>query len=298
MKKSFMAFLFILTFGHSVECFNDTCNYDVPANNWLSLAQYLCGNVCLTNYQLCDCGGQNITEGWDNDIYCCAPASACTRTQTGAKCSSGKVLSLDSPAPCNATGRCFNDVLTSQHLSTDAKYQCQGQDKCIRWYDMGRRACHGVNICSGDEELCGPELRCPSGTTRHNMSTIPVRYYCYDDDNLNIIKNNGSYELLDRTDEDLSVSTIGRSINYTALAPCTHWEGDAGVWCGSSCWHTALWCNDKLEKYCEDSWVRTTDPRLCSHPTLWQEISCNKTSGGQLYPGVRCTGGIKHCYFP
>ena len=124
MKKSFIAILVILTSGHSVECFsfNDTCDY--TDNGY----QYLCGNVCVDHDQLCDCGGLNKTdEGISSGVseYCCAPAAACTRTETGASCSEGNLLSWDSPTPCNATGRCYYDVLTSQHLYwKSAKYTC------------------------------------------------------------------------------------------------------------------------------------------------------------------------------
>ena len=290
MKKSFITILIILTSGHSVECFSDTCDYSTPAR------QFLCGDICLNNTQPCYCGGQNVTQGgWGK--HCCAPASACNGTQWWANCSSGEVLSWRSPTPCNTTGRCFNDVLTSQNLHYNyAKYTCQ--DKCIDWDDM----CQGVSHCAGDEEACGPELRCPPGATRHNMSTIPIRYFCYDDDEFGQIKNTGVYELLDRTDEELSVSTVtsGRSINYTALAPCTFSDGDVGVKCdGGVCLHTAIWCNEKWGKrYCKDSRVMTTDPRLCSQPTFWQEKSCNYTYRGHIFPGVRCTGAIKHCYYP
>ena len=94
MKKSFMVVLFILTVGHAVECFNDTCDY---TSNYIGpnhpAHQYLCGDVCLNHDQPCDCGGQRIRDGWSYEKYCCAPASACTRTQEGASCSSGEVLS-------------------------------------------------------------------------------------------------------------------------------------------------------------------------------------------------------------
>ena len=125
MKKSFIAVLVILTSGHSVECFSDTCDYTDDGK------QFLCGDVCLNNDQLCDCGGQNITDGYYDDEYCCAPASACTRTQEGASCSSGEVLSMKSATPCSATRRCFNDFLASKHLLFYAKYTCQ--DKCIEY---------------------------------------------------------------------------------------------------------------------------------------------------------------------
>ena len=108
--------------------------------------------------------------------YCCAPASACTENQEGTSCSSGEVLSFYSTVPCNATGRCYNDFFASEHLTRFAHYTCQ--DKCINWEDM----CRGVSFCAGDEKACGPSLRCPYGTTQYNMSTIPVRYYCLDND--------------------------------------------------------------------------------------------------------------------
>ena len=233
--------------------------------------------------------------------YCCAPASACTENQEGTSCSSGEVLSFYSTVPCNATGRCYNDFFASEHLTRFAHYTCQ--DKCINWEDM----CRGVSFCAGDEKACGPSLRCPYGTTQYNMSTIPVRYYCLDND-FSEKKNNGSYDLIDRTDEDISVSkvTSAQSINYTALAHCTDGDYGAGVECEGYCEHTATWCNDKFERYCDDSgvWpsisgVWMTDPRLCSHPTFWQDIlSCNYTDYlGHFYPGVRCTGAIKHCYY-
>ena len=184
MNLSFIVLLVILTSGHSVECFSDTCDY---TGNWYG-KQYLCGDICLDHDQFCDCSGQNITRGYYDDKYCCAPASACTRTDTGANCSSGEVLSWKSPAPCNATGRCFNDVLRSQHLIWQAKYTCQ--DTCIYWRDM----CRGVSHCAGDEEACGPQLRCPLyGATQLYMSTIPVRSYCYEDYAFQyVIQNNGS----------------------------------------------------------------------------------------------------------
>ena len=105
-----------------------------------------------------------------------------------------------------------------------------------------------------------------------------------------------------------SVTRI-KSINYTALTPCTtrrvefystssaH-DGDAGLVCDGNCPHNAVWCNDKRDGFCDDSGVRTTDPGLCSDPTFWQEISCNWTEFGQLYAGVGCTGAIKQCYYP
>ena len=116
--------------------------------------------------------------------------------------------------------------------------------------------CQG-RLCPGDEEECGPKFRCPDdGVTQYNMPTTPVRSYCYGDNDFTGIKNNGSYDLVDRSDEDLSVSSVtsAQSINYTAaLTQCTVSDGDAGVKCDGDCVHAAYWCNDNWENYCSDS---------------------------------------------
>ena len=154
------------------------------------------------------------------------------------------------------------------------------------------------------------------------MSLLMYKLHPNDYEGLRKIKNNGAYDLVDRSDEELSVSmsilTSAPSINYTALVPC----GVAGVKCDGWCVRTADWCNEKTEKYCADLGVKTSDPRLCSNTTFWQELkwsyvrksflqrdpsyydpivqelSCNLTDDGQLYPGLRCTGTIKQCYYP
>ena len=149
--------------------------------------------------------------------------------------------------------------------------------------------------------MCVPQHRCPDGATQYNMSTTPVRSYCFDDNDFTRIKNNGSYDVVDRSDEDpfRSSVTSAQGINYTAvLTQCTVRDRDAGVKCDGDCVHAVYWCNDNSENYCSDSGVRRTDAGLCSHPTFWKEISCNLTYGGQLYPGLRCTGAIKQCYYP
>ena len=292
MKFLFTVLLVLLTSGHSVLCYIDTCDYSISGE------EYLCGNICLYNWELCECGDQKITRGWA-DEYCCA--SDCTNTTTGVKCSDGQVLNWDSPSPCNATGRCWNDVLKSQHLSYEAQYTCQ--DKCILWREMiDNGVWQGVSLCPGDQEICTPQqLRCPPTYSLHNMSTSPVRSYCYDDDDFRNNKKNGSYDLMDRSDENITRSseTRAQSINYTALTPCnsSRSNGEQSVNCDRDCVNAAYWCNDKWDAYCQESGVNTNDPVLCSDETLWQNISCDWTLT-QFYPGVRCTGTIKHCRYP
>ena len=303
MKFIFIIYILLHTLGHSVISYTDTCDY-----NYFGGRQYLCGDICLDNGDLCECKDQEITSGNYNGKYCCASNSSCTETTTGAMCSDGEVLDWDSPSPCNATGRCFRDVLKSQQLSYYAQYQCQ--DKCMSWSDMiDSGLCQGVSLCPGDQEMCTPQqLRCPPGYpsyySLHNMATTPVRSYCYWDVVFRIyIKNNGSYDLMDRSDESLPVSSENRaqSINYTALTTCnSNSDGyGQGVTCDGWCGHAAHWCNDKRdERYCEDSGVRMNDPVLCSDDAFWRNISCDYTEYGQFYPGVRCTGTIKHCRYP
>ena len=231
MKFLFIVLLLLFTSGHSVLCYTDTCDYTSSGQ------QYLCGNICLNNGDLCECDDQKIIWGWSYNEYCCA--LSCTITTTGAKCSEGHVLDFSnlafssiSSSPCNATGRCFNDFLTSQHLSFSTRYQCQ--DKCISPSDMmDSGVCQGVSLCPGDQEMCTPQLlRCPSFYSLHNMSTFPVRSYCYYGGTINYetIKNNGSYDLMDRSDKSLPLSneTSSKSINYTALTPCSMDYGPGG----------------------------------------------------------------------
>ena len=178
MKFPFILVVFLLK---SVICDNvtisDTCNYRGYR------PQYLCGDVCLDYFNDCDCGGQVIEYGWDYE-YCCVPASVhCTKTERTDwygypvyRCPQGEVLSMKSPTPCNATGQCYNDILTSEHIGSRAHYTFK--DKCITGDDL----CQGVSFCDGDEEVCGPQLRCPEDYTRYNMSTDTSRYYCYKND--------------------------------------------------------------------------------------------------------------------
>ena len=303
MKFSFILLLFLLTSErYSVICdnvtFSDTCDY------FGDDSKFLCGDVCLDKHGGdCDCAGQMI-DGYRYDKYCCAPPSVhCTKNRLGdGKCLQGEVLSRRSLTPCNATGRCYNDYRTSKYLGYRAHYTCQ--DLCIPWRDIGLRMCQGVSFCDEDEEqLCGPQLRCPDYSKRYSMSTVPLRYYCYDDDDDDYkkIRNNGSYDLVDRSDENITVSitdTFRQNFNFTALAPCTDDDGDQGVMCDGECRWSTGWCNNRFKYDCQDSGVITNDPTLCANHTFWENISCDLTWNGQFYSGKRCTGSIKHCYFP
>ena len=76
-----------------------------------------------------------------------------------------------------------------------------------------------MSFCDGDEEICGEDLRCPKEiafghVTKHTMSTDPPRSYCFGLEHTpfsgwegfygGLLENNGEYDNIDRTDEDVN----------------------------------------------------------------------------------------------
>ena len=108
--------------------FSDTCDYTKFEDQSLPNNKYLCGNVCLSWNSTCRCGGQNIykSQSWDDEggRYCCSPVSTPCKIYEGlgALCSVGNVLSKSSSIPCNETGFCYNDYLTSAYLGRYTRY--------------------------------------------------------------------------------------------------------------------------------------------------------------------------------
>ena len=312
--------------------FSDSCDY--------TKYNYPCGDICVgyVDYWLgkCTCGDQ-VIGGWDEWIpgskilgsltpkYCCTPPSVqCRKTLFGATCPEGEVLEAEhfytvavdkfdptGTTPCN--GRCYNDYVTSQFIAPYSHYTCP--DKCVHWSAM----CRGVSFCDGDEEMCGEHLRCPAGFKKYTMSTIPVRSYCFGQDS-DLTQNNnhvygdldeddGSYDNIDRNDEDINQSDeTGRyNINYTALEYCTNWSlsnpASNGILC-DVCIDVMNWCYEDAgyTAFCSDANVSTVDSILCSNHTFWQNISCSSwslvDSPIPIIQGKRCTGTNQHCSYP
>ena len=104
------------------------------------------------------------------------------------------------------------------------------------------------------------------------MSTKPVRSNCLIAEltnwELTGKEDNGAYDLVDRSDESLNMSseTSDQSINFTALTPCPGYNGE-GRRCGAECVDNYLWCNnqwgDSVRKSCGDSGVTMIDLELC-----------------------------------
>ena len=299
---------------------------------------FMCGDICLNLMSTCSCGGVEFTGVvWIKDSvqYCCTPPSVqCRRTLNGASCPEGEVLEadhlylvdvdkfvVDDSPRCN--GQCFNDYLTSQYLGSFTHYSCP--DKCIYWSGL----CRGVSFCDGDEEICGEDLRCPeerlSGhITKHTMSTDPPRSYCFGFEDPfwgagwasifgGLLENNGKYDNIDRSDEDITQvdETSQTSINYQALTQCTDRSmegnlGHNGLMCGDACLGMFVWCHEGFPTdFCDNAGVDIMNRHLCSNYTFWHNISCDVTFeidvGNASWVdrrGKRCSGTKQHCYYP
>ena len=288
----------------------------------------LCGTKFISNW--------DILRNSQNMNYCCThPSVKCTKTKYGAFCPLGKVLeaghfpaydvdkfNVTGATPCH--GQCYNDYQTSKHISEYSHYTCP--DKCVHWSGM----CRGVSYCDGDQEICGDDLRCPVSliagiVKKHTMQTVPPRSYCFEFKSLwgflggsssgvdrtfgGLERNDGGYDNIDRSDEEIIQSDdegrVNVNLNYTALRHC--WlpslqnRGCNGRKCGDTCLGMEIWCRGIQNQYCENALVKSNDPVLCSNHTFWHNIDCDVNFYGGIllrYFGKRCTGPIKHCYYP
>ena len=290
----------------------DNCDYNT---------NYKCGNVCLDMAQICDCGGEEIggTFKFGHFFYCCVPPSIqCSiqwinRTLLVGKLNGENFKQQDYRVECtNVTlrgynepcnGKCYNDYLTSKYRGPDTHFTCP--DSCIRWGEV----CQGVSFCDGDEQICDKDLECFGRKKKIVRPNIEESYSCFDSDfsfSFSEIKNNGSYDRIDRSDEDINTIVVSTrlDINYTALKHCLVDEQD-GFMCNNYCRKSSKWCyEERYAEHCLEAGVNVNDKILCSNETFWRNISCNtkfhnfEGTSLEFYHGRRCTGSIKHCYFP
>ena len=91
-------------------------------------------------------------------------------------------------------------------------------------------------------------------------------------------------------------------IDITSFTPCLDHDNVPGVMCGSECRQNYLWCDDNTAASCDtgSGLINTTDPRLCSNPHVWRNVSCSQYfDDKRVYSyGVRCTGQIMQCVYP
>ena len=95
--------------------YTDYCDYRLEYH-------YQCGDICLlytdpsngTLHDSCTCGDQVISGA---GYYCCiSPSDFCYKTEAGAECPNGRVLTMHGDEPCHE--RCYNDYVTSNFLGT------------------------------------------------------------------------------------------------------------------------------------------------------------------------------------
>ena len=102
-----------------------------------------------------------------------------------------------------------------------------------------------------------------------------------------------SYELLDRSDEDIIRSL---SQNFSQQTPCTTNKPpfNPGLVCGNECLPSEEWCDGARPRDCGNG-VTSTSADLCSNHTFWRNISCeflseNHQQSLEFTTGVRCHG--------
>ena len=167
--------------------------------------------------------------------------------------------------------------------------------------------CQGVSFCEGDEEICDKDLECLGRKKKIIRSNIEESYSCFDSDfSFSFSENNGSYDRIDRSDEDINTIVVSTrlNINYTELKYCSVAEQD-GVMCNNRCRRSNRWCyEERYAEYCPEAGVNVNNKIMCSNETFWRNVSCKienpnfETTLRRFYHGKRCTGSIKHCYFP
>ena len=277
--------------GNELSQFEDTCPYDGFNGR--------CGDKCAV---FCMCGDQDVTSGIllsEDDFRCCIPpTSNCSHGELGsifnARCPEGEVRSISERCP-PGTGptACYNSYTHSEDIGSQSHYECP--DSCVPLENI----CQGVSFCGHDVEECRDGLRCKPGYSKHKLNTelIEGHNYC-----VNVRRNNGSYELLDRSDEDIIRSL---SQNFSQLTPCTTNKPpfNPGLVCGDECLPSEEWCDGARPRDCGNG-VTSTSADLCSNHTFWRNISCKFLSENhnqflETTTGVRCQGtNAGSCIYP
>ena len=161
--------------------------------------------------------------------------------------------------------------------------------------------------------VCGTDLRCPlhyyednswHNVTKHILSSSLVsgHHSCVGGNKM----NNSIFESIDRFDENeiKREKKISQDINITSFTTCITRDRyrNPGRMCGSKCRENSKWCYDTSQDECNTGKevILTTDPRLCSNPQVWRNVSCNKFNRFHevYYYGLRCRGSKMRCVYP
>ena len=122
-----------------------------PWDTCYHFGQWRCGDKCVRQSELCECGNQTLRSELTPRHHCCTNTRC---TQRGAKvlCPEGQVL--DVSEPCE-DGRCYSSYNTTLHLDySKSRFSCSGQGTCLSISGM----CQGLSSC-GDSQVCDVVMR-------------------------------------------------------------------------------------------------------------------------------------------
>ena len=205
----------------------DNCDYK---------AGEMCGDTCQRSLDDCSCGEEtfNIRK---SQMFCCNG----TKQKLNEPCQG-----LNGPA-------CYNSYQDSQFLGYNAHFSCP--ETCVPLLDM----CQGMSFCEEDVKVCNENLTVPSSIqfTPENtfygkliekkpLTTSKAPRHHYYIQNAEGKINNGQYDIIDRSDEDLTDTKV-ETIDYTKLRFCRNFLRIPGVQCNENdqqCIPRSSWCND------------------------------------------------------
>ena len=233
-----------------------------------------CGDKFLSIFSDCKCGYEILRASFQ---YCClSPSDPCTGDGDGdVDCPTGKVKNMTE----SCDGVCYNSYQHSQQIGPNAQYSYDGGDKCVPVEDI----CQGISYCQEDVEICNEKLKCIKDfqfTFKvEKLNIVGEHHYCYNEDQY---KNNGKFDIIDRSDEqNINIATV-KNISYTAFTQCNDSFNNLGVMCEDECLRSAGWCTDddvvgydgvgSTGQVCHN--ISSTDDQLCSNYTFWSNVSC------------------------
>ena len=257
----------------------DNCNYK---------AGVMCGETCQHSLDDCSCDGEAFNIRTSQE-FCC----------------NGKKQKFNEPCQGLNGPACYNSYQQSQYLGYNAHFSCP--EGCVPLLDM----CQGMSWCEEDVKVCNESLKVPSSIQfdpenrfygklieKKSLTTSKASGHHYYVQNAEGKINNGQYDIIDRSDENL-IETKVEIADFSKLQFCQDSEGNPGVQCDGNdniCIPRNEWCND-FPKDCGS--ITTGNDIICSNNSFWKGASCNLGyPPGVQSDGRVCPGRPGQCYYP
>ena len=261
---------------------------------------WVCGDILLSNYQYCQCGGKTLNQAkYDAQAWCCPGTETCEYSDVGGEylrgggnCSTGAVVyGLDVSCENQCRSR---EELACATVGQSVKIQdiWYGGGQCVDKQDI----CHGYPACMDESDI----LQCRENRDLfdhdYELTNCLVTPSGHQEFYWLGAKNDRQYDCLSRSDED-SLVADKTTIDYDLIVPCNTSDG-SGFKCGEHCVRTQLWCNPRHEAF-SCGVFNTQDIMLCSNHSYWRTVECDLVQSGSLKRyGKRCSGRFQHCYYP